>query len=604
MKKTMFRLNLAALALVSVIGMTGCGNTSSVSAEQSTSTETSSSGVDAEIRVTSKVTEVEVGESITIRFTVDTDADDATCNVSCDDESVLSLPDKVTNVVSVVVTGLTVGTANLTIKARANKSVTKTLAINVVAAVPTLRNAMKKIIGLKNYTVNTVNQDESLSFKSIVTENAVYKTYSTASKTDEPLYTSTKGGFSRYGIGIGSDGYATYIDKNTTTGELINPGIRVTTGLGFLDSTNFTGAGITSLNDSDGYGFLSFAALNYTDFVSTKASDNVYTIDGTEDDATSTLVECVLWNMTDPGAFSSCFSDSGHYYYEFAAAITTTITVKSSTDIEIKIATDNDNYEITTISDIGKSAVPTAVSTYLTTATSTAPALTGTVADIQTTLLANKTNYTDIGYAYCGTSYGNVPFKSYRTPNYYFTYYDENVVTKYNTYKGSTVLTVGGEGYYNDNGTVYPFTVTPTTTDGVTTYTVKKEASAGTTTDFPKSAGYIATNDDITGSDLYALSSTAAELFTGYGKFYYTTAAAVVQDMMTYAWGKASTGSVYLGGLNATYDATTKAVTQIDGFVAYGESTSEMYLGFFGFTDFGTADKNFANDAIVAAFAA
>ena len=100
---------------------------------------------------------IEVGNDATIRATVSTTDNNKTCNFTVDDATIVSLPDVSTGLASIKVHALKAGTAIVTATSVANPNVTKTIEFTVIAAKPSLKEALTNIGNLTNYTITGGN---------------------------------------------------------------------------------------------------------------------------------------------------------------------------------------------------------------------------------------------------------------------------------------------------------------------------------------------------------------------------------------------------------------------------------------------------------------
>ncbi len=604
MKKRLL-LTLAALSTLT-IGLASCGTNTSTST--STSTSVAPSYEDATIKIgTADGTQIEKGNSITVKATVNTAAENKTSNWTFSEgyESIIETPDLTYGVGSIKITGKAVGTVSITATSVANPTVTKTISVEVIAAKPSLRAAWKNIASLKNYTLKGVADETgtSTAAESVikVTDKAITQTLG-----GESLYfsDSTKTA-NRLGIGLDKDGYAMYLDQNKTDKSFVSPAVRATSSLGFLTADTFTGAGTAATSVNDVSLFYGLAAVNPNWLTSTKTDDNVYVIEGTQTDQNAAMVEFALWQLIDPASCSAFLSSiSGDvYFYAIAAAVNTTIEVVGKTEVKINLslASSETDKTIGTLTDIGTTAQADDVNTFLgdtTKAVSEAPALTGTLGSIKTTMdQYGKINYVQKNIIQLKTGY--ISYNSYYSENYFFAFQDEAFVTAYNAASGKS-LTVGGSGVYNVGGQLFKFTIDAA---GKVTKAATASATLPTGETFGQYIGYIGYTDIFNGG-MYALGSTAGEIFTGMGSYYFTSSAAVALAHMDYYWGETETADSYYSGMNAVFNSTDPAkIDTIKCFFGYGANNS-YHVSQYELSQFGTSTTNDYNAAIVAAFAA
>ena len=179
MKKFKF-VSLLSLTLL----LAGCGETTNSSVQASSTEATSSvaevSSVESSVEDSTSypavtisaralADEVEIGQSVEVRAIVA----GTKCTFTSSDPSIATVVTQ-DNGVRADVTGVAPGKVTITIVPLINPTVSASVTINVIASKPTLRDALKTVQSLDNYTINVTNiTDKKTIGNMLVTENAI-----------------------------------------------------------------------------------------------------------------------------------------------------------------------------------------------------------------------------------------------------------------------------------------------------------------------------------------------------------------------------------------------------------------------------------------------
>lgn len=361
MKKKSLLMTIVAFT---ALGLVGCNNkpTPSVSDQPATETPTSTVNTNDDTITRRGNTTFEVNQTATFRFNVTSAIRNKTVNVEIDNPNVAGVSltsgdvdDHANSVSNVKLLGIEPGTINRKVTSVETGN-SKTFVLTVIAAKPTLKEALTALASAKNYTFTGAPEDESL--KNNVTTTITKRVEKALTVTDGKqgnLWTSKAiddkdaDYYARYGIAVNSKNQAFYIDKNrhidtenekVVTDENFRSSaiLAVSSSQGFLDGDNFAG-------DSEAFGsylFNSFSLINPAWGPSTKADDNIYEIAGgtseTDESTYLAILECRLWNRVDPsGMISNRQAKKVYTYVDAASWIDTSVEVIDATDIKITI---------------------------------------------------------------------------------------------------------------------------------------------------------------------------------------------------------------------------------------------------------------------------
>ncbi len=407
MKKKSLLMTIVAFT---ALGLVGCKtNPSDQPASNPPASETPTVNTDDSSITRRGNTTFEVNQTITFRFNVTNAVRNKTVNVEIDNTNVAgvsltdgSVDDHANNVTNVKLLGIEPGTFNRKVTSVETGN-SKTFTLTVIAAKPTLKEALTALASAKNYTFTGAPEDESLKNNATTTitkrvEKALTVTDGASGNlwTSKAVDDSTADYYARYGIAVNNDNQAFYIDKNRhidsvnekfVTDENFRSSaiLAVSSSQGFLDGDNFAG----DSESFSSYLFDSFSLINPSWGPSAKSDDNIYEIEGgTSDSEESTylaILECRLWNMVDPsGMISNRQAKQVYTYVDAATWIDTSVEVIDATDIKITItpvqgsglkrivsegSTDEATYPamVGTVSNVGSTVLDTDIRNYLAT---------------------------------------------------------------------------------------------------------------------------------------------------------------------------------------------------------------------------------------------
>lgn len=513
---------LRAVLAVSAFGLVGCGE------KTSDSTVSAPVAVTDDDKITRKgSTTFEVDQTVTLRFSVANATRNKRVNVEIDNVDVAGilltdggLDSTASSVSNVKIQGIQEGTVHLKVTSVETGN-SNTFTLTVTAAKPTLRQALTSLASATNYTFTGAPEDESL--KNAITTSVVKRTEKVLTNTDgegKNLWTfksSEEGvsGYARYGLAVNKDGQAFYLDKavrqkadseETTTDENFrNPAELAVTNNGFLDAENFAG----DPSAFNTYTYYSFSVIDPSWATADKADDNIYKIEGSENDSYAAILECRLWNLVDPtGMITNRGLKKDYTFVDAAAWVDTTVQVNGLNDIVVTItptansglkkilsadATSYGEYPtmVGTLSDIGTTAMTQEINDFLATDfTVERPALSSTKKAIQTALGAKVYRYDDTIVYYKDASKSetnSVPYSIYYTDTYRFYEVPDDSITQFKNDTGEdwTVDTIGfadntGYGIYKD-GKVHALTYVPASGSEEAKVSVGKVRQATTT---------------------------------------------------------------------------------------------------------------------------
>lgn len=393
---------------------------------------------------------IEVGAIATIRSLYSGAHSNALVSMFVDDNTILQLPSLTTNIASMSVTGLKVGTCKIIAISVENPKIFNVFSIEVVSARYDLQTALNKISQYTNYTLTSYpeNEEDRTNENTHVLKR-VENGFTLMTSSGKPIITQTSdtNTYGYFGIGLDAKGYAAYLDKEVTTTETgttygsykLNSE-RVVGTDGFLTSNDFAGRGVnnTSVLETQ---FTTLGDINYNWAPTGKNSNNHYTIEGNSDDANAAYLESIIWNLVDPDGFWAVVRANGLYdYINIADYIDTTALVNEDGTADFTISPTkefNASYADGTtgvyslsytghISNVGTTALDEETTTLLSNEKfiSIAPALSEDLQNARNALLGN--NYVKV-IDYLGD--GSACYNIYYTENYVFFDYNSEFVT-------------------------------------------------------------------------------------------------------------------------------------------------------------------------------
>ncbi len=457
--------HLVKLLTLSALILTGCtGNPSttptstptsestSTPASESTSTPASESTSTAPalptftIVLASRVTEVEKGQSITLRVNIACSDSKAKKTVNWtieqDDEFIAfdETANPLDNAGAIKIQGLKKGTAKVIATATGNPDNKLEVEITVKAPVSPLRNVWNNIIEAQSYTIDVTrtataaetvahsNWDEETAVpvsKLLATSNALI--FKAATDVQDDLSATYASAFTNGLIGYG-------VDKNHHVFELVESasgfgiaenGKAVKTDIGLLNGANFKGAGQAANTPNDAGFFAGLEATNPLWLSATKDTTNSYVIDAPTDADQATLINCVFAETTILSAVSPLKLMElapGKTFLQLADMYTTTINVIDNLHLTIDLEFTDGTVYHATVSDVATTVNPTGLDDFLVNAEVELPAL---APEIQA--FKDAVEKHDYVVTYERSSYTS---HSYVTPNYALElYYDTTVAT-------------------------------------------------------------------------------------------------------------------------------------------------------------------------------
>lgn len=536
------------LAMISLLGLVGCGNDSGNTANPGTATDspTTEETTGGSIRFTTSDTEIEKGYTKTFRVnTSSLTSDDKTVLFSVVQEGeIIQLAEQSGGDVSIKVKGLRIGTATLVATSVANTKITASIEIQVVAVKNNLRTVWKKISKLNNYTISSINPDideETPTSLIKVTPDAVVavdKNGSALIKQDVQLSEDSTENMSIYGIAISSNDLAYYLFQKAD-GSFYLPDYSIQTSGGLLRKANFLGAGEKASSFLEVSTFYGLQAINPGWLTNVKSEDNTYEIAGSEDEINAAYAEALLWGLVDPVGKSDLLAEkfeSGYTAPEAAELIDTTITVINNDTVSITITeTESQITHVATLTDKETTVLDENIANQVKSgaASVSKPKLNSGLQDIIETL--KRDDYS----MYQNLTYGK--YYDYYAPTYYWNGVTAEILenfdkwSKENNYSGQ--LQSGGYVVLDDG--IYSFTLTENFAEDGTTKidpTIVIGTRATSSKDLATAMGYFSKTEtfDVENNDI---AYTFRALSTGSSTVYYSTNATVSDELSTLYFG-------------------------------------------------------------------
>ncbi len=609
MKKKFFTLMTVAL-----LGLTSCGGeattatnptTTDTATAETTPTTTENTSPDITTPEKSKITltpgkevyEVERLADVTIKVTVTSEDPSLpkTLNFTSEqDGDIIDLPDNTQGVPgSLKVHANKIGEATVVATSVADPNVSVSIKVVVKKRLSALKTVWGNLIKNNNYTIDVtrnlteaevealggiegVDEDTRVPYSTIsVTEKAVTNIkhvidenkISTATTLDDVVadaywLTNKTTGNSYVGIGVdkNNNAFDLLVDSD---GKFVEPGDVLKTSLGLLNGDNFAGAGVDASSANDVGTFFGLQAINPNWLASKKTDDNVYEIVGSESDTNynNMFVETLLLEMLDLGGFYAQINAGVTSFSGLAAVYETTITVLDGELIQIDLYNETQNLTAT-ISGIGETAALDGLDTYLATAEAKLPTLVTALQDAMDAVNGNDYVMTRNLYKKNAETgdYDSAPYYCFYNENYLLVYYgpeyaelfgDEQAVFGY-IKKADGIHEINytfPEGEGEESGT---FTVGEVLegTEELNLWNVQFDPANGV-------SNYASTMAIFTEGLIYNLSETPAEIFTGYGQWYYCYAQNVYEDIANWYVGEADKAVNYIAGMSVSYAKET-----------------------------------------------
>lgn len=660
--------HLIKLLLLSSLALTGCNTNTSSSVEPSspstdntttttTDTTPSTTEVYPNATVTSKSTsyQVERKQSITVRVTVSTQASSKFANFELvQDEEYVTIDESasLTGVTAITLTGKKAGTAKLVATAAVNPNAKLEILITVIGSIPAVSKVWEKVVDKTNYTVdvsraptedevdaNGWDDDDAVPSARIrVTDKAIVREVATSVDKDLKAtwgadsalhqdYTDTTNNTThsvdQYGYGIDKNGYAITLAKDNNTFMDSSELSVIKTSSGLLDKDTFLGAGENATSPNDVGTFFGLQAINPSWLPSTKDKSNIYSLDGdgldedSEEKTYLAFAETLLWEMVDFAGFYQVLASGTTSYVDLAAYVSTSITALSTNSISFEVIV-NDGYTYTaTLSNVGTTKIENEFTTYLTTAEGKKPSLVSGLEAFRTGIEGHDYVVTNYYYA-SSSSTTPLTYKTYFTPNYVMTYYDQEFVTEYNK-TATNKMEAGGSILAKFNDGIHYLEYTPSSTEGETGTVIDNglaftsDTSKGNLWDYnfgQNFSSYLESSDFFNGDYFYTLSSEQQTIFTGYASVFWTQTDATAEKFYEW-WAGSSMSSQYksrkkLFGIHVDTTTVTEngqsvvKASSVSFLLGLQDSSTGYYSIYYTPTisDFGSATTNDADTLI------
>lgn len=598
------------IPILSLFLLVGCSG----NAGSSISSQPNYPSVYLQARATAK--QVEIGATIQVRAIISTDGD-KTCTFTSSDSTIATITADESGL-KATLTGVKAGNVTVTITSNANPTVSTSIEITVIATKPSLRQAIKNIQGLDNYTLIVSELDSDGSVNS--NNGAIYVTEDAIMYTDyygSPIFKDASKN-NLYGEYVTKAGSVVYIAESNTKFITTNAQI-VQSDAGLLTKDNFKGLKDKSNQAFQVGEFYSYDAINPSWVTDTKSSDNTYVIDGEAIDESKNatningaFLESLLWKLADPEGYADYIGATkiNEFFYTVASQITTTITVASSSTITVDVEkTDGTTYRIsmqdvneTTLGDLDLDDVLTD------SVTASTPVI---GSNLDKGIAAIKTdNYIRENSMFPDHS-TEITFYTYFTPDYVF--YDCNLEfrTKYNANLSSDneEWTEIPYGYVKKADGIYKFTYDEEK-DAVTVETTKQEGTSSSTT-VASFDGYFSTIStfDSTSTLKYSFSTTEDAIWNNHATKYYETSSRTVFDEFINYYAPEDIEDVIENtkaglGVVLAEDGSVATVNGTLGFTPFTGSsdkdiTTHTYgVDYFSLSNFGNGSSNHVNTAL------
>lgn len=643
MKKKFFTLMTVAL-----LGLTSCGGEATTATNPTTTAETTpatTENTSPDITITtpekSKITltpgkevyEVERLADVTIKVTVTSEDPSLpkTLNFTSEqDGDIIDLPDNTQGVPgSLKVHANKIGEATVVATSVADPNVSVSIKIVVKKRLSALKTVWGNLIKNNNYTIDVtrnlteaeveslggiegVDEDTRVPYSTIsVTEKAVTNIkhvidenkISTATTLDDVVadaywLTNKTTGNSYVGIGVdkNNNAFDLLVDSD---GKFVEPGDVLKTSLGLLNGDNFAGAGVDASSANDVGTFFGLQAINPNWLASKKTDDNVYEIVGSESDTNynNMFVETLLLEMLDLGGFYAQINAGVTSFSGLAAVYETTITVLDGELIQIDLYNETQNLTAT-ISGIGETAALDGLDTYLATAEAKLPTLVTALQDAMDAVNGNDYVMTRNLYKKNAETgdYDSAPYYCFYNENYLLVYYGPEYAQLFGDEQAVFGYIKKADGIHEIEYT-FPETDEEGDAEGESGSFTVGEVLEGTEevnlwqVQFDPANGvsnYASTMALFTEGLIYNLGETPAEVFTGYGQWYYCNAQNVFEDISNWYVGEADKAVNYIAGMSVSYaketvdaeDGGTKeinVVSEVGFLAAYDTDGSNRY---------------------------
>ncbi len=595
-------ISLLALSLFLV----GCGETTSAASNSSESAAASESSYPSVyLKAKSNYREVEINQSIEISAIVNKGGK---ATFTCSDTSIASLEPQ-SDGIRATLTGIKEGKVTVTLTSTLNPNVTSSIDITVIKTKPSLRQVIKNIQALDNYTLSIGEAEggtiEEYSATELVFEDSIIFTDSYGSPLIED---EDQNGL--IGKKVTKDGKVVYIQADGNSFKAENAPI-VQCNAGLLTKDNFKGAKDKASQAFQVGEFYSYDAINPDWVTDTKTEDNVYVIDGeaVDDEGVATnitgaYVECLLWRLADKESYEEAVSSlTEGYFWSLAGQVETTITVEASDVISVSIELSTDKtYKIEMI-DVDSTSMEydlSGVGNTMDDATASTPVI---ASDIEKAITAIKTNnYVQVNSMFPDHK-TEIKYNIYYTPDYVFYDCNKEFSNEYNSHIGGTDTEKWVQepyGYIKKTDGIHKFTYDEAN-DTVSVSSTKEEGTDANTS-LPEYQKYFSTIS-VFNSDLkYSFGTVQESIWNNHStKYYHTDSRAVFNDFINYYAPEdlADVIENVKSGLGVTLSSDGK-VSVVNGTLGYtpfdgddSDITQHTYgVDYFELNSFGSATAN------------
>lgn len=491
--------------------------------------------------------EIEVGKTVTVTSTLKVDDESISTKsiFKVDNEELVSIKVDAKGR-KATLTALKPGTVTITCTAEADKKLTASKQLTIIAKLPTLEKCIENIQATPSYIIkcggyDNVAVDFNLDYNyTYVDENFIF----TTDQNGDPVVEDKDENYV-YGeyVSNASDAMASYVlYKNNQMVLENNESIR--SNIGALRKDNFKGRKDNAKTVNEVGMFASFDAINpaWVKDIE-KNEDNYYTLNGDLDKSTNksvnqpqAFVETLLWQIADYNSYAEAVTNEAGgtkspIPSSIAANIETEVTVLGSNRLKAVMTVDKDRaYALEIISkdddleeanDIKETFV-----TSLDNITSKPLTIASDLDNLITTI--NQNNYVQDNYTYPDHK-TEMMYTTYYTPNYIFHNCSTAFIKQYNETRlptGKDFTHTGPYGYVKKSDGIYNFDYIEELDDNgdITKAEVKigdKVEGTDASSEVYKYAKYFSTLSFLSNDLKYSFSDTKEQLWTDRGSDYY-----------------------------------------------------------------------------------
>lgn len=598
-------ISLLALALFVAGCSNNTSNTSGVPESSNQESSESSSYPRVILKVKTSATEVEIGQSIDITAIAST----GKATFECSDTSVATLTADA-NGLKASLKGVKEGSVTITLTSTVNPNTKATVKVNVITTKPSLRQVIKNIQGLKNYTLSMG-----------VAESGVIEEYSASELVleDTLIYTDNYGspiveddnGNGYVGKKVTKDGKVVYIKAEGDSYQSKDAPI-VQCNAGLLTKDNFKGLKDKTIEAFQVGDFYSYDVINPSWVTDEKAEDNTYVISGESLDdngnasnITGAYLECQLWKLADIESYEAAVSSLNEaYYWSLASLVETTITVNTSNSITVTSEVGNKMYMII-MSDMNETSMEYDISGLgdsMDDATASSPTLADSITKAIDAIKTN--NYVQVNSMFPDHK-TELKFNTYFTPDYVFYDCNKDFKNEYNTHLSADTdeWTKSPYGYIKKSDGIYQFTYDEDK-DAVTISTTK-EANTDANTSLPTYLKYFSTISTFNSDLKYSFNDTQESIWNNHStKYYHTDSRAVFDDFINY-YAPEDIADVIENvksglGVSLSQDNKVQTVYGTLGYTPFDSDTNDISqhtygVDYFELNSFGQATNNKVN---------